>query len=171
MFSKKKVFKNFFLAISKKKGLPKKVFSGNQQNFNNSKNLMYKILTIQNSKNTLTIQKITLVMKNYPEERSASVIFLFSFVVLCIQYEHFQVCSLFHTKPTKRKLAMKVTYRKSNITFENTLASLVLKTWHVHFTLSGGHRLKIMDNDFPYCGLVSMSVHLFLWTRTKIYKY
>ena len=30
--------------------------------------------------------------------------------------------------------------------FENTLASLVLKRLHVHIILTGGHRLKIVDN-------------------------
>ena len=46
----------------------------------------------------------------------------------------------------KPKLAMKVTTENQNITFENTLASLVLKSLDVHFTLSGGHQSKIVDN-------------------------
>ena len=33
-----------------------------------------------------------------------------------------------------------------NVTFENALASLVLKRLHVHFILTGGHRLKIVEN-------------------------
>ena len=41
---------------------------------------------------------------------------------------------------------MKASTEKQNITIENSLASLVLKRLHVHFTLSCGHRLKILDN-------------------------
>ena len=47
-----------------------------------------------------------------------------------------------------------------NITFENTLASLVLKKLHDHFILTGGHRLKIVDNgingsETTACSLIS----------------
>ena len=38
---------------------------------------------------------------------------------------------------------MKVTYQKAKYNLENTLA---LKRLHVHFTLSGGLQLKIVDN-------------------------
>ena len=51
-----------------------------------------------------------------------------------------------------------------NITFENTLASLVLKRLHVHFILTSGHRVKIVDNRInesktTACSFISSLYH------------
>ena len=50
--------------------------------------------------------------------------------------------------------------KNRNITFENTLASLVLKRFNAHFILTGGHQSKIVDNringsEIIACSLIS----------------